>query len=218
MRNHMVKCVLVRMPSIYSYVNAAYGSQSVLRFGQYRIASAAGVQQGDPLGPLLFALSIRLLSHESIAPFSIWYLDDATIGGNGTEVIAEVARIKQGASEIGLELNSLKCELVSSSPAFVTALRTALPGCKEIKPETGKLLGAPIGRGAVTACLNRRADALQSIAERLHRIYRHDALALLRSSLGHPRTIYNLRTGACFRDPMALAHYDEVLREVLSNS
>ena len=62
LRNHMLKCVLVRMPSIYSYVNAAYGSQLVLRFLQYRIAFAAGVQQGDPLGPLLFALSIRHLS------------------------------------------------------------------------------------------------------------------------------------------------------------
>jgi len=44
-------------------------------------------------------------------------------------------------------------------------------------------------------------------------VERHDALALLRVSLGHPKAIYELRAGASFRDPHALADYDLALRE-----
>ena len=45
-----------------------------------------GVQQGDPLGPLLFALSLQevlveLLSLFDEASGKIWYLDDGTIFG-----------------------------------------------------------------------------------------------------------------------------------------
>ena len=49
-------------PKAYHYALQAYGQQSTLFFGEYRISSARGVQQGDPLGPLFFSLGIHNLA------------------------------------------------------------------------------------------------------------------------------------------------------------
>ena len=74
-------------------------------------------------------------------------------------------------------------------------------------------LGAAIGESAVAASLAKRSHGLQLVATRLATVDRHDALALLRLSLGHPRAIYQLRAGASFRDPEAVDAYDEALRD-----
>ena len=40
-----------------------------------------GIQQGDPLGPLLFCLCVHPLLESIIAPLCIGYMDDLTLGG-----------------------------------------------------------------------------------------------------------------------------------------
>ena len=47
-----------------------------------------GVQQGDPLGPLLFCLSIHDLMLELKSEFRAFYLDDGIPGGSVAEVLA----------------------------------------------------------------------------------------------------------------------------------
>ena len=42
-------------------VHSAYSSPSLLFWGDTSLRSAEGVQQGDPLGPLLFCLTIHHL-------------------------------------------------------------------------------------------------------------------------------------------------------------
>ena len=61
----------------------SYGVPSRLNFGEFTIMSKQGVQQGDPLGSLLFAIAI----HDSIMAvhslhgvvWSGWFADDGTI-------------------------------------------------------------------------------------------------------------------------------------------
>ena len=173
------------------------------------IESACGVQQGDPLGPLLFALAVREVSHSGAADFRVWYLDDATIGGTADGVTAEAARIIDAAALIGLRLNGAKCEVVSSDANYITAIRTLIPGCTAIDPASCTLLGAAVGPQAVQGSLSKRAAQLRSITPRLAEIDRHDALALLRISLGHPRAVYELRAGASFWAPTALDDFNK---------
>ena len=43
-----------RIPEIYKFCHRAYSVPSVLRFGKWELESQEGVQQGYPLGPILF--------------------------------------------------------------------------------------------------------------------------------------------------------------------
>ena len=63
-----------------------------------------GVQQGDPLGLLLFCLSIHLCSQLN-AEFCCFYLDGGTIGGKVTDIIQDLNTVKSIAEDIGLQLN-----------------------------------------------------------------------------------------------------------------
>ena len=45
------------------------------------IHSCEGVQQGDPLGPLLFCVAVQDLIRSLCSEFCVFYLDDGTLGG-----------------------------------------------------------------------------------------------------------------------------------------
>ena len=51
--------VKTHFPQLYPWVVPCYGQHSHLKFGDHRLSSEAGVQQGDPLGPLFFALLLQ---------------------------------------------------------------------------------------------------------------------------------------------------------------
>lgn len=55
--------------------------------------SEEGVQQGDPLGPLLFCLVIQPIVETVKSEVNQWYLDDGSIGGPLKSVIEDVQKI-----------------------------------------------------------------------------------------------------------------------------
>ena len=58
-RDLMLHSVLAKAPELLPLAYCSYHHSSLLFFGEFTIPSAEGVQQGDPLGPLLFCLSIH---------------------------------------------------------------------------------------------------------------------------------------------------------------
>ena len=54
----MLKSVKELAPELFTSIHAAYGQPSLLFCGDYVLKSPEGVQQGDPLGPILFCLTI----------------------------------------------------------------------------------------------------------------------------------------------------------------
>ena len=94
-------------------------------------------------------------------------------------------------------------------------MRAVLPGCAAVAPEVCVLLGAAVGAGAVSPTVAKRERGLRDMGDRFALIDRHDALALLRVLLGHPRAVYELRAGAAFRNQRALGAYDAALRDVV---
>ncbi|KAJ0538826.1 putative reverse transcriptase domain-containing protein [Helianthus annuus] len=85
-RTALLSEVRTRCPSISLWVDFLYGQPARLYVGDDHIWSTTGVQQGDPLGPLLFALVLHPLIHQirdrCKLLFHAWYLDDGTIIGD----------------------------------------------------------------------------------------------------------------------------------------
>jgi len=69
------------------------------------------VQQGDPLGPALFALAIHGVTSEVKSDLNVWYLADGCIVGDPQTVLSNAAIIRNGLSSVGLEINNSKYEL-----------------------------------------------------------------------------------------------------------
>ena len=54
-RDVMLDAVFNTVPEIYKLCHLCYSNMSILRYGSRLILSQEGTQQGNPLGPLLFA-------------------------------------------------------------------------------------------------------------------------------------------------------------------
>ena len=80
-RDKMLRAVQTFIPVLLPFVHSFYSAPSSLCWGDKIIQSMEGVQQGDPLGPLLFCLTIHPLVFLLKSELSIWYLDDGTIEG-----------------------------------------------------------------------------------------------------------------------------------------
>ena len=131
-RDSFLEAVALHIPDAYPYVHAAYAETSFLGYDGHVIPSAEGVQQGDPLGPLLFCLALHPTLTSSSAEFRIGYLDDLFLGGELHQLEMEVENLKSSAAKIGLTLNASKCEVVLTAsgaqlPPSMTGLRMVSP-------------------------------------------------------------------------------------------
>jgi hypothetical protein len=80
-RDDMLEAVLKEIPEIFNFCHLSYAENSTLLFNEFKISSEEGPQQGDPLGPLLFALTIHPILQSLVSEFKTGYLDDVAIGG-----------------------------------------------------------------------------------------------------------------------------------------
>ena len=119
-RFDMLQCVADRIPQLFTYCYSAYSAASVLFYGQYHILSQEGPQQGDPLGPLLFCNTIHPLLASLSSVLKLGYMDDVTLGGPQETVAKDIKLIMNASQDIGLNLNTAKCELVCNSGCQIT--------------------------------------------------------------------------------------------------
>ena len=184
-------------------------------FGKFSIDSAEGCQQGDPLGPLYFCLSIHKLLTSFKSEFVVGYLDDLTIGDHVDKAIEDFLILDAEASKLGLHLNRSKCEIIGISDLSRTQLKEKGILLNETESAAACLLGSPLHMDGISqAIINKRSD-LKIMSTRLSYMPAHDSLFLLKNALAIPKLMYILRSSPCF-DNDELINYDNDLRNMLS--
>lgn len=80
------------------------------------------MQQGDPLGPLLFCLLLHQDSLPLKSEFQALNLDYGTLAGNCDNLVHDIQLMKE-TMDPGLTLNAEKCEIIST---YMTTCDTLL--------------------------------------------------------------------------------------------
>lgn len=190
------------VPELLPYSIAAYASPSLLFFRGKCLPSRSGVQQGDPLGPVLFCLVFASIVAQVVddceLPFCSGYLDDLALGGSPEQCRSALDSLSESLAAVGLTINPSKCEVVAGSAcsdAF-EHFADALPSTAKRSSDRWDLLGAPCGsvssckefvRDAVTK-LQRRAARVAAMATRVNE--NHAALTILKFCCGSPATTF----------------------------
>ena len=216
-RDHFLNVIKTRTPSLYPVLHRAYKSPTPLFFGEFQLPSATGIQQGDPAGPALFSLAVDEISRAILSPLNIWYLDDVTMGGPSETVRQDLQSVIPLLSDIGLELNRTKCELISLPETDVRPVTSVLAEYKLIPPEEATLLGAPLSPEAATVCAEGKLKDFTLSAQRIRDVEPHAAFFLLKNSLWLPKLLYILRSSPAYAEAdTVLQRLDASLRETLS--
>ena len=107
-RDHVLQTCLDRTPKIVKLAFLAYSKSSTVIGSGHSITSSSGVQQGNPNGPLPFALAVDQIASGEESELDVWYLVDTTIGGSPESVLSDVQRSITELKRIGLEVDTGK--------------------------------------------------------------------------------------------------------------
>ena len=215
------------LPDLLPWVRWCYGGQPLLFHPTGNLRSCVGVQQGDPLGPLLFCLVLRILTariHEACPGLDLhrWYLDDGVIAGSASDVLRALSILRAEGPALGLRLNLGKCELFSSEIGnFDWELHSSV--VHRFPPELHQrsdvpnfvLLGSPIGD--IDFCSDHvqgLCRANRTLLDRLPKLEDPQAaLHLLRTCASFSKFVYVARTTPPDLVRQSLAQCDDDVRD-----
>ena len=207
----MLHSILLKVPELLPFAYCSFRHPSLLFFRDFSISSKEGVQQGDPLGPLLFCLAIHDIVVNLKSSFNVFCLDDGTLGGPVSDVKADIACLEAVAREINLFLNHDKSEIICVDELSRSSMLSSSPSLRVVDPAKATLLGTPIGGDiSMNIIWKSKMEQLQALGNRLKQLQAHDALCLLQNALAIPKVLYFLRTAPSFRSTV-LTSFDGVL-------
>ena len=202
-RAKMLEEVRKRCPKAAKWAETCYASSSHLFFGDKRLTSSSGAQQGDPLASLFFSLVLQPLIEmiKDECPdllLLVFFLDDGTIIGRRCDLQKVFDLLTAEGPALGLHLNPAK-SLVWCGSNLPVDLDGTDPLARGVPPAAAagyQLLGAPVGNIPFSRdVVEKRIQKIAEIFDLLPAI--DDAqteFALLRSCFSLPKLTYCLRT------------------------
>ena len=187
-------------PSASAYIHSSYAEASYLQCGDGHIMSAEGVQQGDPIDPLLFCLTIQPIIKKLKCPLNAWYMDDGTIAGPIDVVSHDYHMLTEEATKVGLKINQQKCEVLNGSD------NALFSSAKVLTPSNFSLLGAPVTQLSTEFLLVKKKEEIQNTLSKLSILSQHHAYKILQLSFGSPKLVSLLRCSPC--------HANHILKEI----
>lgn len=214
-RDEMLKSVKEKTPALFPFLWQCYSSDSFLFYGDKVIMSQVGAQQGDPLGPMAFSLTIHPIIETLASELNLWYLDDGTLGGDPETILNDFQNIIEKCKAFGLEVNPSKCEIYfisSFDQSVYDKFAEISPGIKNVNDDLS-LLGAPLTDHMSEVILNKKFKELTTLFDRLQFLNSHIAYFLLKNCLCIPKLTYLLRTCPTWRFPSIISKFDNSIRE-----
>ena len=179
-RSAVFAAVKERAPALLLFVQWAYGGPTALHVvgapaGTPPVESQVGVRQGDPLGPLLFALAVqKVLERTQAASPTVMVAalhDDISLVGR-VQALREAFRVlqsPQGTTGVGLRVQPAKCG-VSGAHADLCAELAADLRVRHVR-EGATVCGTPVGTEAYeTGVVHARAAAVIAQVHTLMRL------------------------------------------------
>ena len=222
-RGALLTQVYEKVPEIYPYLRQCYQNSSNLLFQENLIYSAEGCQQGDPLGPAIFSLTIHPIVSNLTSKLNLWYLDDGTLGDDEITVLNDLNNLIQDFKSVGLELNYNKCELYIpdikndlEKNTILSKFNLIAPNIKLMNKESLSLLGAPVLDEAIPSFVETQISTFRRTSQRLREINAHMALTIVRFCLFVPKFTYFLRSTFLWRHKNLLNLIDSEIQNFLS--
>ena len=105
--------------------------------GEEGFTSETGIQQGNSIGVVLFALTVDEAARGVHLEFNVWSLDYATLEESTERVHDDLVVLLERLRAIGLDVNGRKCEVTildDSMPEAMVAMFTGLlPGVRVVE-------------------------------------------------------------------------------------
>ena len=213
-RQAVLDAVAQRAPALYAYTAWAYGAHSHLHLvgaapGADPLLSRTGVRQGDPSGPLLFALSLQsclervATLHPQVAVVA--YADDTFLQGPPDAVAAACLHLQQFGADMGLHCAPAKSVVYCGHRASASTVAAALGWPDDCATDDGIVAaGSPLGDQEFVE--EHIHTAAGKVLAQLHDLMQlplpvQSKLLLLRKSVQHrlrhlPRTVRYFRLKA----------------------
>ena len=229
-RQAVLSAVREMFPELAPWVDFTYGDSAGLWMDGARLESKRGIQQGDPLGPLLFSLALQIALENVRAraevqnigrlDYMVFYLDDGVLAGPDESVFWYCKEIQKELQDIGLSINwgPGKSEAVLAAGEDSTVDQSSFPELQFNRSGNFTILKTPIG--TLDFCeryVQKRRAAAQLLLERLPELEDPQiALVLLRHCMAFCKMSYNARVVPADLQSKTLQDFDRDVRAAFS--